>query len=74
MTNQVLKARYTTSHRLVVIMNGDWMMKTKAVRKYNVEVPAYASCRASYNAKTDTTEITFSWCQVDECPEYMLQP
>lgn len=74
MTNQVLKARYTTSHRLIVIMNGDWMLKTNAVRKHNVEVPAYASCRASYNAKTDTTEITFSWSQIDESPEYMLQP
>ena len=74
MTNQVLKARYTTSHRLVVIMNGDWMMKTEAVRKYNVEVPSYATARASYNRITDTTEITFSWCQIDECPDYMLQP
>ena len=70
----VLKARYTISHRLVIIMNGDWMMKTDVVKRYQVDVPAYASCRASYNAKTDTTEITFSWCQVDESPEYMLQP
>lgn len=70
----VLKARYTTSHRLVIIMNGDWMMKTDVVKRYQVDVPAYASCRSSYNAKTGTTEITFSWCQVDESPEYMLQP
>lgn len=74
MTNQVLKARYTTTHRLVVIMNGDWMMRTDVVRRYQVDVPDYASCRASYNAKTGTTEITFSWTQVDECPDYMLQP
>lgn len=74
MTNQVLKARYSTSHRLVVIMNGNWMMKTEAVRRYNVEVPSFASVRASYNAITDTTEITFSWSQIDECPDYMLQP
>ena len=74
MTNQVLKARYITSYRLVVIMNGDWMLKTDVIRRYQVDVPDYASCKASYNARTDTTEISFSWCQVDESPEYMLQP
>lgn len=74
MTNQVLKARYTTTHRLVVIMNGDWMMRTDVVRRYQVDVPDYAACRSSYNAKTGTTEITFSWTHIDESPEYMLQP
>jgi len=70
----VLKARYTTSHRLVIIMNGDWMMKTDVVKRYQVDVPYYASCRASYSARTNTTEISFNWCQVDESPNYMLQP
>ena len=74
MTNQVLKARYTTTHRLVIIMNGDWTLRTDVVRRYQVDVPDYASCRISYNTKTGTTEITFSWTQIDESPEYMLQP
>ena len=74
MDNALLKARYATTHRLVVIMNGDWTMKTDAIRRYQVDVPDYASCRASYNGITGTTEITFTWVQIDESPEYMLQP
>ena len=74
MNKQILKARYSTTHRLVIIMNGDWTMKKEAVRNYNVEVPSYAHCFALFNGKTNTTEVSFTWCQVDESPEYMLQP
>lgn len=74
MHNALLKARYTQQHRLRLIMNGNWTCKKDAIKKYVADVPEYASVTTSYNAQTDTTEVMLAWSQIDECPEYMLQP
>lgn len=74
MNNGLLKARYTQQHKLKLIMDGNWTNKKDTVKKFITFAPDYSSVTASYNAHTDTTEVTLSWSTIDECPEYMLQP